>query len=529
MPLTGEHVPEDYLDALREYLSVGGDVQLSYTTKFLRLADGLVSGKRLSNLPANWQASKSINKSLAEQKEFMLNLCRAAGFETGSPRPGPSHDALMVYAQACPLPAASGGLGSAPPPQAMPAVASSFGSHAAGSFFPAASSGGGFSGGLGLAPLQATDGEPQATFSQMSSVLGQPLSPLGAQMDLTQINGTSLAALPTNLAATDEPHPAAEPADQEGRALPRTKNRSVRILEALGEETVRVHLQQIQHGLRGDNATASNLSAKLMMNLTAVGGPLHRLMGDSTFCPVNRYAGELTLGIGSIDPSQPVEDGDLQGWVRDLKTKCTKAYNLFREQTGVPSPEPNARTVGNNPVLLYAVRMMHADPQLLAALNGAMAENMQSEAGPNGMPSLPTSLTAPQPSRARMPQPGGLGLLPASPLGPGPGKGLPPPPALLPPVPGAGLPYELAMASSFQAQAAWGAIFAAKCDGVCKVAQALHYYQGVTKPDDEQENRLHEILKRSITAVEADAFYEHSCRSVQPKLSLGEQEGEEGE
>ena len=106
---------------------------------------------------------------------------------------------------------------------------------------------------------------------------------------------------------------------------------------------------------------------------------------------------------------------------------------------------------------------------------------------------------------------------------------MPPPPALLPPVPGAGLPYELAMASSFQAQAAWGAIFAAKCDGVCKVAQALHYYQGVTKPDDEQENRLHEILKRSITAVEADAFYEHSCRSVQPKLSLGEQEGEEGE
>ena len=97
MPLTGEHVPEDYLDALREYWSVGGDVQLSYTTKFLRLADGLVSGKRLSNLPANWQASKSINKSLAEQKEFMLNLCRAAGFETGSPRPGPSHDALMVY------------------------------------------------------------------------------------------------------------------------------------------------------------------------------------------------------------------------------------------------------------------------------------------------------------------------------------------------------------------------------------------------------------------------------------------------
>ena len=101
---------------------------------------------------------------------------------------------------------------------------------------------------------------------------------------------------------------------------------------------------------------------------------------------------------------------------------------------------------------------------------------------------------------------------------------MPPPPALLPPVPGAGLPYELAMASSFQAQAAWGAIFAAKCDGVCKVAQALHYYQGA---DDEQESRLREILKRSITAVETDAFYEHSCRSVQPK-ALGE-EGEEVE
>lgn len=406
----------------------------------------------------------------------------------------------------------------------MSEVASSFESEslAAENFLSAANSGGGFSsGGFGLAPLRPIiNGEPQATLSQMSSVMGPPLSLLGAQVDLTQINGMSLAALPINQAATDEPHP--EPADQKGRALPKTKNRAVRILEALGEEVVRKHLEQIQWGLRGENANTSNLSAKLEMKLTADDGPLHRLMGDRNFRPGNRYAGDTTLGIGDIDPSQPVERGDLQAWFRDLKTQCTKAYNLFRDQTGVSSAEPNARTVGNNPVLLYAVRMMHADPQLLAALNGAMAEDMQSEAGANGIPSLPTSVTAPQSIKARMPQPGGL--LPASPLGPGPGKGLPPPPAL-PSMPGAGLPYELAMASSFQAQAAWGAIYAAKCDGVCKMAQALHYYQMTnTKPDDEQEDRLHKILKRSITAVEADAFYEHSCRSVQPKLL---EEGEE--
>jgi hypothetical protein len=165
------------------------------------------------------------------------------------------------------------------------------------------------------------------------------------------------------------------------------------------------------------------------------------------------------------------------------------------------SADPSAQTAGNNPIVLYALRMMHENPHLLTAINGAMAEGMQSEAGTDGMPSLPPASTTPRPARLQAftqqpPQPTEwhLSLGSPSPFGQT-----------------SQMPIELSKAIPFQIDATWAATYASKCDALSKVTQALYSYssycslQAAADTDDEEE-RMRAIFKRTLSAVEGDTF-----------------------
>ena len=223
--------------------------------------------------------------------------------------------------------------------------------------------------GLNMAPLQAV-----GAYGFAPSAFGGAAADTGMSLPATQ--------------QSEEMH--APPAGPTQRKL--TKDRDARLLEALTMEEVRVHQEQIHHGLRGEQANCNSLSSKLVMQITSAEGPLKKLMCDPAFKPANRYSDDSRLEINELDPSIPVVDGDLHKWLSELKTKVTRAYQQYTQQTGQAASDPSDATVGYNPVLLYAIRLMCDCPWILASLNGAMPADMQSEASPN-----PNPKTQPQP------------------------------------------------------------------------------------------------------------------------------------
>lgn len=180
-----------------------------------------------------------------------------------------------------------------------------------------------------------------------------------------------------------------------------TKDRSVRLLEALLMPEVCELVEQIQNGLRGSKADTNTLSSNYLMSLCTKEGPLMKYMTDPSFKPANRFANDSMLGIGDLDPSHAVPAGDLQSWVRGMKTMTTRAFQAYLQQTGVADRDPSAETVGKNPVVLYAVRLMIACPWICPSLNGAMPLGMQSEPDATGIVVVPDSTQAQPPLTRR--------------------------------------------------------------------------------------------------------------------------------
>lgn len=198
--------------------------------------------------------------------------------------------------------------------------------------------------------------------------------------------------------------------------------------------------------------------------------------------PQHRYSQDSKLDTDKLDPSHAVElsQTSLHKILTDLKTMCTKAYQRFADQTGQAACDPSEATVGSNPVLLYAVRVMHQFPWILATLNGAMPIEQQSEPGADGLINLPEPVTQPvtQPVQLHSAIPFHMStpqLTPQLPL-----RALPP----------MALPDELVQAaeqqkvtSRYECQAAQGSIFGHKCGGLRNIAETLRCCESMTVTD----------------------------------------------
>ena len=457
-------VPEDYLTALELFWRAGCSVQRSYTTELLKRADGL-GINRLQNMPPNWKASKMVGAKGEAQHDFVHQLCIDAGYGYV-----PSAEiAPLLHAAALPADQCTDGW------SMIPLQAAGAQGHVVASQSAAAAAG-----------MSLTASQQQQEPSLEVHAYPQP--------NTAAPQGSLTTAAPPLAGTANTP--------QQRKA---TQDRWVRLLEALMTEAVLKHVDQIQTGLRGPNADTNTLSSQYLMQLSAPDGPLMKYMIDLEFQPTNRFHYDATLGINNLDPSHAVlPGGDLRKWLGDLKIMTTRAFQTYRDQTGAPGCDPSEATVGANPVLLYAVRLMITNPNICPALNGAMPSGVQSEPDGTGMitilqsgpPAAPSSLSAVPPHMAQPPP------APASPK---------PQPA-----PRSGplqLPNELVLAAKqqhaaswYQAQAAQGAIFAHKCEGLKHIAETVRAVEGITR-DTDMVGKLNAMLKRGVGWVESDPFF----------------------
>ena len=492
--LSDRDVPDDYPTALHLFWQAGGNVQRSYTTELLQKADGLKlrpGETRMPNLPPNWKVSRKVAAKAEDQRDFVLNLCHEAGYRHV---PQGAVNTLLVAAQ-CPGDVAKDS--------------------------------------LGMGALQAT-GVPAYTFSSQSAIAGMSLAaPQQQEAALFEVEAVPVSAAPPQAspAITATAAPPAGPADPPNQQKA-TKDRYARLLEALLTVEVVKHVEQIQRGLRGSNANANTLSSNYLMSLCTKEGPLMKCMTDPDFKPANRFADDSMLGIGDLDPSQAVPvGGDLQKWMREMKTMSTRAFQAYLQQTGVADRDPSADTVGKNPVVLYAVRLMIAYPWISPSLNGAMPLHVQSEPDETGMVAMPDSTQAQLPLSA---VPAHMALLPPKPQAPASPQQQPNTRVGLLPQ----LPDELAQAAAqqkatswYQAKAAQGEIFARKCEALRNVAQSMHAIEGMTQVHGTAEayGKLDAILKRGIQGVENDQFYRKLLKHNKFTTGTGSESEEEGD